>query len=195
VPVLLRALRPFLAHPEVAIVVAVLPAPWAETPPAWLADLSGERLRLATGGATRSDSVRAGLAGLPGTCRVVLVHDGARPFPSPAIIEAVLAEARAGRSAVAAVPVSDTLKLAAQDGRTVLRTLDRAGLWRARTPQAFPRDVLARAHEAGGTATDDASLVEQLGEPVVLIPDRASNLKVTTVEDLALAEALVRAGG
>jgi 2-C-methyl-D-erythritol 4-phosphate cytidylyltransferase len=192
VPMLLRALRPFLAHPEVETVVAVVPQEVAVTPPKWLAGLVGERLQLATGGARRADSVRCGLAMLPPACSIVLVHDGARPFPSPRVIDAVITEARAGRAAIAAVPVTDTLKEATADGRRVVRTIPRRGLWRAQTPQGFPRSLLERAHEAaaGAPATDDAELVERLGEAVVVVPDVNSNLKVTTVEDLLLAEAL-----
>lgn len=193
VPMVLRAVRPFAAHPEVAHVAVVLPAEALTAPPPWLAALRGEGVHLVPGGATRSDSVAAGLAALPPSCTVVLVHDGARPFPSRVTIDAVLAEARAGRAALAAIPVSDTLKEAGPGGRLVARTVSRENLWRAQTPQAFPRALLERAHAgAAPGATDDAALVEALGETVVLVPDDAGNLKVTTEEDFVLAEALAR---
>jgi 2-C-methyl-D-erythritol 4-phosphate cytidylyltransferase len=199
VPMVLRAVRPFAAHPEVAQVALVLPPADAEAPPAFLGGIAGAGLVVVAGGAERSDSVAAGLRALGPECTVVLVHDAARPFVGRAIIDAVIAHARAGEGAVAAVPVSDTLKqAAAEDATRVARTVPREGLWRAQTPQGFPRAVLERAHavdrgEAG--ATDDAALVERTGVPVRLVPDSPRNMKVTTSEDLALAELLAGLGG
>ena len=197
VPMLLRSIRPFVAHPDVARVVVVLRPDDAGAPPAWLAQLIGGALDVVAGGTERTDSVRAGLAALPPACEVVLVHDAARPFVGREVIDAVIAEARAGRSAIAAVPVSDTLKEASADGRTVERTLPRDRLWRAQTPQGFPRRVLEAAHAAAGgqpAATDDAALIERSGGTVCLIPDSPRNFKVTTAEDLAAAELWARHG-
>lgn len=196
VPMLLRSIRPFVAHPDVARVVVVLPPEDAAVPPPWLAQLAGGALDLVAGGAERTDSVRAGLAALPPACEVVLVHDAARPFVGRDVIDAVIAEVRAGRSAIAAVPVSDTLKEAAADGRTVERTVPRDRLWRAQTPQGFPRKVLEAAHAAAGdlVATDDAALVERSGRAVRLVPDSARNFKVTTADDLTLADLWARQG-
>lgn len=198
VPVLLRALRPFASHPAVACTVVALPEADAAAPPEWLAPLVGERLRLVPGGKERTDSVRAALAALPAQCATVLVHDGARPLVSRETIDAVIATAATGAGAVAAVPVSDTLKAAA-DGESPLlveRTVPRHGLWRAQTPQGFPRDLLARALEAAAAdavqGTDDAELVERIGGRVEIVPDQPSNLKLTTPADFALADALVR---
>ena len=194
---LLRSIRPFVAHPDVARVVVVLRPDDARTPPAWLAQLAGGALEIVGGGAERADSVRAGLAALPPVCAVVLVHDAARPFVDREVIDAVIAEARAGRSAIAAVPVSDTLKEAAADGRTVQRTVPRERLWRAQTPQGFPRQVLEAAHAAAAgasSATDDAALVEQTGGTVRLVPDSVRNFKITTADDLALADLWARHG-
>jgi 2-C-methyl-D-erythritol 4-phosphate cytidylyltransferase len=198
VPVLLRALRPFVSHPEVAAVVVVLPPAHAERPPAFLASLAGGSLIVTAGGRERSDSVAAGLRALGPECGIVLVHDGARPFVARAVIDAVIAHARAGYGAVAAVPVSDTLKEQAPgDPTLVARTVPRDGLWRAQTPQGFPRRLLEEAYaRAGGAtpATDDASLVEAAGAVVRLVPDSLRNLKITTRDDLALAEALAASG-
>lgn len=198
VPMLLRALRPFTAHADVLHTVVVLPAADAAAPPAWLAPLAGASLAFVAGGAERADSVAAGLAALDPAAAVVLVHDAARPFVSAATIDAVIAAARAGRGAVAAVPLGDTLKEATADGVTIARTVPRDRLWRAQTPQGFPRALLVRAHAAprapGAIATDDAALVEALGERVELVPDSARNFKVTTAEDAALAELLLRSG-
>jgi 2-C-methyl-D-erythritol 4-phosphate cytidylyltransferase len=193
VPILLRALRPFASHPEVARVVVVLAPVHAERPPEFIGPLAGSGLRIVAGGRERSDSVAAGLRALPSDCSIVLVHDGARPFVERRVIDAVIAHARAGDGAVAAVPISDTLKAQAPDDPTrVSRTVSRDGLWRAQTPQGFPRQLLEQAYARGGYAgaTDDAALVEACGAVVRLVPDSSRNLKITTPEDLALAEAL-----
>jgi 2-C-methyl-D-erythritol 4-phosphate cytidylyltransferase len=199
VPMVLRAVRPFAAHPEVAQVALVLPPADAEAPPAFLRGVAGAGLVVVAGGAERSDSVAAGLRALGPECTVVLVHDAARPFVGRAVIDAVIAHARAGEGAVAAVRVSDTLKqAAAEDATRVARTVPRDGLWRAQTPQGFPRAVLERAYAAArdeGGATDDAALVERTGVSVRLVPDSPRNMKVTTSEDLALAELLAGQGG
>jgi len=199
IPVLLRALRPFASHPEVACTVVALPAEAAAAPPEWLRALLGDRLRLVAGGQERGDSVREALAVLPADCAVVLVHDAARPLVSADTIDAVIALARKGGAAVAAVPLGDTLK-EVTDGPaplTVERTIPRAGLWRAQTPQGFPRALLERATAAaladGVLGTDDAELVERIGALVQLVPDHAANLKITTEGDFNLAEALLRA--
>jgi 2-C-methyl-D-erythritol 4-phosphate cytidylyltransferase len=195
VPMLLRSIRPFAQHPRVRTIVIALPADAAADPPAWLAPVLGERLRVVAGGATRAASVRAALAALEPACQIVLVHDAARPFVSPAEIDGVIAAAERGAGALAAIPVSDTLKRSA-DGRLVAQTAPREGLWRALTPQGFPRSLLERAYQAAGDAldaTDDAGIVEALGAPVVLVPGRTTNIKVTTPEDFAMAEALARA--
>lgn len=209
VPLVLRALRHFTSHPDVAQVVLVLPQHDAINPPVFLSALSASvpsaasssafpTLTIVPGGAHRGDSVRAGLSALRGECTVVLVHDGARPFVDRAVIEAVIGFARAGEGAVPAVPLSDTLKEAsASDATLVRRTCPRARLWRAQTPQGFPRAVLEEAHARavrdGHRATDDAALVEAIGVAVRLVPDSCRNLKVTTPEDLALAELLAGA--
>lgn len=194
IPMLLRALRPFTSHPDVAQVVTVLPRAFADHPPEWLAKVTGERLTLARGGETRADSVRAGLKALRGECRFILIHDAARPFPSRATIDGVISRARAGIGAVAAVPLSDTVK-EVQDAR-VTRTVPRNGLWRAQTPQGFPRDMLLEAFRrldpAGPPPTDDGELCERAGFPVDVVPDTPHNFKVTTSDDFRIAEALAR---
>jgi 2-C-methyl-D-erythritol 4-phosphate cytidylyltransferase len=195
-PLLLHSLRPFLAHPAVIEVVVVLPPDDAARPPEWLAPLLGERLRAVAGGSTRMDSVEAGFRALTDKALVVLVHDGARPFPDLAVIDAIIAEASRGLGAIAAVPLHDTLKEAVAGGARprVAKTVPRDRLWRARTPQGFPRAMLESALRAaradGFVGTDEASLVERTGSPIVLIPDAETNLKVTTPDDFRIAEAL-----
>jgi 2-C-methyl-D-erythritol 4-phosphate cytidylyltransferase len=198
VPVLLRAVRPFASHPDVAQVVVVLPPGEAERPPDFLAGLVGEALVVVAGGRERADSVAAGLQALRTECGIVLVHDGARPFVDRSVIDAVIGHARGGHGAIAAVPVSDTIKEAVGPDPTLVgRTVPRDGLWRAQTPQGFPRSMLeeayARAGAGAGGATDEASLVEASGGIVRLVPDSPRNIKITTREDLALAEALAGA--
>jgi len=194
VPMLLRALRPFTSHPDVALVVIAVPAGVAARPPEWLATLVGERLALVAGGASRAQSVRAGLAALPAGAGVVLVHDGARPFVSRETIDAVIAKARAGVGAIAAVPLNDTVKEVVEGSR-ITKTVAREHLWRAQTPQGFPRDMIERAYALlanGDAASDDATLCERAGLPVEVVPDTAYNFKVTTADDFRIAEALAR---
>ena len=194
VPMLLRALRPFTSHPEVAHVVVVLPPAFADRPPEWLAKLVGERLTLVAGGAQRVDSVQRGFQALGPEVEVVLVHDAARPFVSRGTVDAVVARAREGVGAVAAIPMGDTVKEANELNR-IERTVPRERLWRAQTPQGFPRAMLHQAFERAERqppVTDDAELCERAGFPVAIVPDSPHNLKVTTADDLRLAEALAR---
>ena len=143
------------------------------------------------GGARRQDSVRAGLDALPPECDWVLVHDGARPFVTPRMIEDGLAAAAITGAAIAVVPAFDTVKRVGEGGR-VVETLDRSELAMVQTPQVFRRDVLERAH-AGvtGDVTDDAAMVERIGVEVRTFDGARSNIKVTTPEDLQIASAML----
>jgi 2-C-methyl-D-erythritol 4-phosphate cytidylyltransferase len=199
VPIVLRALRHFTSHPEVAHVALVLPPEHAAHPPAFLSEMSARSassaLSVVPGGIHRGDSVRAGLAALRPECVIVLVHDGARPFVDRSVMDRVIEFARRGEGAVPAVPLTDTLKeVATNDPALIARTRPRAKLWRAQTPQGFPRAILeeayARAAQTGHRATDDAALVEAMGVTVRLVPDSSRNIKITTPEDLALGELL-----
>ena len=143
------------------------------------------------GGAQRSLSVRAALAAVEGD--PVFVHDAARPLLTTELAERVLAGLAGADAAIAAAPVTDTVK-EARDGE-VVRTLDRAGLWAVQTPQAFRRDAVERAlaqpDHVLAAATDDASLVEALGGTVRIVEAPRENLKVTTPLDLRVAELLL----
>ncbi|MBI5070299.1 MAG: 2-C-methyl-D-erythritol 4-phosphate cytidylyltransferase [Deltaproteobacteria bacterium] len=146
------------------------------------------------GGAARADSVKNGLAALPG-CGLVLVHDAARPFASPALAGAVLAAAARDGAALAALQATDTVKRA--EGGRAAETLDRRAIWLAQTPQGFRAAVLRRAFEAAGAtaaeATDECQLVEKLGLPVALVPGETANIKITSPEDVERARARLEA--
>jgi 2-C-methyl-D-erythritol 4-phosphate cytidylyltransferase len=144
------------------------------------------------GGASRSESVRNGLAQVPADADIVCVHDAARPFASTDLFQQVIAAVRNGAdAAIPAIPVTDTIKIVASDGSgTVESTPDRSTLVAVQTPQAFAAVALRRAHELDGgtsTATDDAMLVERAGGVVVVVDGEGLNRKITTQDDLEWA--------
>ena len=209
--VLRRSARAVAAGGAVDLLVAVVPA--GEELRAEL-ELRGAApcVRAVAGGPARSDSVRNGLAALDG-CALVLVHDAARPFASPALAEAVLRAAAGAGAALAALPATDTVKRASapfdpgalRGGRAeagppaarVVETLDRRTVWLAQTPQAFRVEILRRAFAEAGpaaaAATDECALVERLGAAVALVPGEAGNFKITTADDVARARARLEA--
>jgi 2-C-methyl-D-erythritol 4-phosphate cytidylyltransferase len=139
------------------------------------------------GGATRSESVRRGLAAVPPEVTIVCVHDAVRPLATPEMFTAVIEAVRAGAdAAVPAVPVSDTIKVVGAGGE-VVSTPDRSALVAVQTPQAFRAAVLRRAHAGGDESTDDAALVERLGGRVVTVPGEPWNRKITEPDDLEWA--------
>jgi len=142
------------------------------------------------GGAKRQDSVREGLKRLSG-CQWVVIHDGARPCLGVDLIEQGLEEAQDSGAAIAAIPVKDTLKVVSD--AFVVETPLRDSLWAVQTPQVFRFDIINEAYrKAQGEVTDDATLVEQLGYRVKVYPGSDSNIKVTTPEDLSLAETILK---
>jgi 2-C-methyl-D-erythritol 4-phosphate cytidylyltransferase len=189
-PMLDWSLQALAASPEIEQVVVALPAG------ACLPEVSGERVIGVEGGATRSESVRCALE-IAQEGDPVLVHDAARPLLTPAIVAHVIAALAAdvdADAAIAAAPVTDTIKRVAGHGG-VLETLDRSSLWAVQTPQVFRREALERAlaqpAEVLGEATDDAWLIERAGGRVVVAPVDAENLKVTTPLDLEIAGELL----
>jgi 2-C-methyl-D-erythritol 4-phosphate cytidylyltransferase len=192
-PMLLHSVQTFMERKDVVAVVCVLPQRYAGDPPPWLFQADLDRLLVSVGGRTRTESVFHGLEDLPDEAKIVLVHDAARPLVGHATIDRVIAEARSGRAVTAALPVVDTLKEVADDGR-VRSTLPRDGLWRAQTPQGFPRHLILRAHvearKRGVGATDDAALCESLGHEVVVVRGSERAMKVTDEADFARVEAL-----
>lgn len=147
------------------------------------------------GGATRQESVCNGLGALPQNTEYVLIHDAARPLVTGEVILRILDGVFVHGSAVAGMPVKDTIKVVASDG-SVVETPPRDTLWQVQTPQAFLYEKICRAHEAarceGFCATDDAALLEHAGEKVYMVEASYENLKITTEEDIAVAEALLQ---
>jgi 2-C-methyl-D-erythritol 4-phosphate cytidylyltransferase len=192
-PLLQRTLRPFLAHPRVGAIIVAVPPEDVLSLPEW-PELEDPRIRRVAGGHTRLHSVRATLAQLPPEIDVVLVHDAARPLVTREIIDRCIAGVREGEGVVAGWPSVDTLKEVGEELR-IQGTVDRDRIWRAQTPQAFPRALLQEAYrqavEDGVDATDDAALFARAGGRVRMVEGGAWNLKITHPEDLALAEFLL----
>jgi 2-C-methyl-D-erythritol 4-phosphate cytidylyltransferase len=195
-PMVSRALEPFGAVPGLIEVVVLVPAEARETFAHVLADgVANAESRVIVGGMTRQESVRRGVEALRSSAEVICVHDAARPLATTALISAVIAAACLGQAATAAARPVDSVR---QDihGGLATRSLDRSSLWLVQTPQAFSSDLLREAHRRaqarGLTATDDASLVEEVcGATVTVVPNDMPNLKVTTLADLACARALL----
>lgn len=208
VPLVLRAAAALAASGSVTAVVVVAPAGDPAAVRALFPDdvVPGTSVPVAVvrGGTSRQASVAAGLASLAPDADVVLVHDAARALAGPALVRGVEAAVRAGhRAVVPAVPVTDTIKVVGPgdaSGAPVRATLDRAVLRAVQTPQGFDRALLEAAHAAGAAravdetaaATDDAGLVEALGEDVWVVPGDPAAMKVTTPADLLVAELLLR---
>lgn len=174
-------------------VVVVAPADWLGQARAIL-DAARISAEVVAGGRTRTESVAAGLDAL-GACQIVAVHDAARPLVDLGALDRSVAAVHGGADAAApALPMTDTVKVVAEDGRTVTATLDRTWMRTVQTPQVFRHDVLLRAHaQAVDGATDDLALVEQLGADVVLVAGDARYLKVTHPHDLDVVRALLGA--
>lgn len=151
--------------------------------------------QIVQGGKERQESVYRGLKAIePLKPAVVLIHDGARPFIGEEEVDAVIEAAHTHQAAIVAVPVKDTIK--SVHNNMIEKTVSRAKLWSAQTPQAFTYDLIMTAHERGLerhiVATDDASLVEQMGVPVHIVSGKANNIKLTTPEDIAFAEYMIQ---
>lgn len=191
-PVMQRTLAAFAGHERLDSILPVIHCDDRDRFEQVAAPFAGRLLEPATGGATRQQSVLAGLEALEALApENILIHDAARPFLSGALIDRVIAALETSPGAIPALPVADTLKRA-EDGR-VTRTLDRTGLWAAQTPQGFRFDAILAAHKAAAETgksdfTDDASIAEWHGIDVALVEGESGNMKLTTAEDFALAE-------
>lgn len=193
--ILRRACRAFLAHPGIATVQVVIHPDDRRLYDAAVGDLALPAP--APGGATRQESCRNGLEALDAgnAPDIVLIHDGARPLVDQDTIRRVLGALETGPAAIAAVPITDTLKRADGDN-TAVDTVARAGLWRAQTPQGFHFPAILAAHRAlaGQSLTDDAAVAEAADLPVKLVPGHEDNMKITTEDDFDRAERLLGGG-
>lgn len=187
--ILARTLAHFLRHPDVRSIVIAAPAEYLVRTRRLVVRPGHRGVEVVAGGATRQASVRQALQAAPSDVDVVLVHDAVRPFIDRRLIDAVVAAAVTHGAAICALPLTETIKRV-RDG-VVETTLDRSGLWAVQTPQGFRSALLREAHDKaqrdGVIATDDAMLVERLGQPVRVVPGLASNVKITTPEDLRRA--------
>ena len=194
-PVIFHTLKPFEECEQIHEVIVVLPAEES----AGFLSMAGKYglrklARVVPGGATRADSVKRGLLAIRSTtAEIVAVHDGVRPFVTIAEIESTIAAAQTDGAAVLVAPVTDTIKQVS-DG-AVVKTLDRGLLRRALTPQCFQYELLRQAYQHADvndpSLTDESALVEKLGKPVRIVEGSARNIKITTAEDLAIAEAML----
>ena len=202
--ILERSVQLLVAHPAVDEVVVALPPDLAAQPPDWLTR-PGKAVRVVPGGPRRQDSVAHAFAAISAQTDIVVIHDAARPFASASLVSRAIAAAVDTGAALAALPARDTVKRAehvegqAQAGPYVRETLPRDTIHLAQTPQAFRREVLASALAYGSReaidATDEATLAERAGHRVRLIEGEMTNIKITTQEDLAMAEVLAHPAG
>ena len=196
IPVVIHTLRQFERSRDINEIVIVLPAEQTDSFLSLAKEFGLQKpMQVVAGGETRAQSVARGLA-LIGQAEIVAVHDGVRPLVSPDEIDQVVNAARTTGAAVLVAPVTDTIKEIKED--RVIRTLPRADLRRALTPQCFRLELLKRAYqtlseiEAAREVTDDSLLVERLGVEVVAIEGSSRNIKITQEQDLILGEALLR---
>jgi 2-C-methyl-D-erythritol 4-phosphate cytidylyltransferase/2-C-methyl-D-erythritol 2,4-cyclodiphosphate synthase len=191
-PILQRSIDAFTRHARITEVIVALPAEVVADPPDYLRAAS-KPLTLVEGGARRQDSVWRAFARVSAAADIVVVHDAARPLVNETLIGQMIDAAAADGAAIAALPVTDTVKRADAQ-RLIVETVPRGELFLAQTPQAFRTTVLREAlalSDTGANATDEAALVERMGFPVRLVDGDPRNLKITTADDLAMAERLL----
>jgi 2-C-methyl-D-erythritol 4-phosphate cytidylyltransferase len=197
-PMVLRTLDQFFSAQAVEEVVLVIAADEflrCETMLRDDSELANRPWILQSGGPTRQQSVKKGLERVGSDTDIVVIHDGARPFVSPALIDRCVQATRDKGAVVVGVPVRDTIKIVSND-RWVQTTPSRSLLWTIQTPQVFRKQWIVEAHDRAAReafeATDDAMLVERIGKPVFVVDGESTNIKITTLEDVWFAEALLR---
>lgn len=194
VPLIVHTLRAFEACQSVDKVVLVVHPDYASEYQKLVDQYEITKVKeYITGGAKRSESVGNGLTYVDPDCGIIIVHDGARPLVKPEIIDKAVAMCVTDKAVVVGVPVKQTIKKINSVEGSVERTLNREELWEIQTPQVFHRDVLVEAYEHAKSmdVTDDASLVEQIGIKVKVIQGDYLNIKVTTPEDIIIAEKML----
>lgn len=192
----LRAAAPFLGRDDVArVILAIAPEDRELFERRYRANVAFLNIDVIDGGAERHDTVARGLERLGDDVEFVAIHDAARPCVTPELIDQVFAAAQRFGAAIPGAPVADTLKRVRDDG-TIIETVSRAGLLAVQTPQAFRRDWLVAAYSGrnrlSAKITDDAQLVEALGHACHVVPGPTCNIKITTMDDLRLASAILR---
>ena len=194
VPLLVHTVRAFAQVPEIAAIIIAVPAEYLAHTRELLDRYGLDKAVVVAGGQLRQESVQAGLARVPPECGFVAVHDGARPLVTPALITACLAGARQTGAAMAAIPVSDTIKEVTPE-LLISRTVERDRLWQAQTPQVVRTDILRKAFAAAAKTsfigTDEASFLELINEPMSIVPGSEQNIKITRPDDLLIAEAIL----
>jgi 2-C-methyl-D-erythritol 4-phosphate cytidylyltransferase/2-C-methyl-D-erythritol 2,4-cyclodiphosphate synthase len=190
--ILERSVSRFASHPEVSDIIVALPADLVSKPPEYLSQ-AGKPVRVVAGGTRRQDSVAEAFRVVPEHADVVVVHDAARPFASATLISNTIAAAAEAGAALAALESPDTVKQGSSG--FVRATLDRHTIFLAQTPQAFRRDVLRDALAVAGDATDEAALAERAGYQVRIVAGETTNIKITTADDLPIAEAIAAGVG
>lgn len=188
-PILQHSVGAFLNHPGISDVIVALPDDLAAQPPDYVRT-SAKPLQIVAGGARRQDSVARAFARIAANCELVIIHDAARPLVSADLIRRTIDAASASGAAIAAIRATDTVKRAGAD-RIVTATLPRDEIFLAQTPQAFRVQVLRDALAIADDATDEAALAERAGHHVSVVEGDPRNLKVTTADDLELAERLL----
>jgi len=191
-PVWVRAVEPFINHPDVAqTIVVVSPEDMEWFREKFRPNLAFMNIDLVDGGKERADSVANGLAAVREEIDFVAVHDAARPLITRQLVDSVFTAAVRHRAVIPAIPISSTIKRV--DQGTIRETVPREGLRQAQTPQVFARDLLVKAFAQSNrsTATDEAQLVEWLGQRVAIVEGTPTNLKITTQDDFRMAQALV----
>ena len=197
-PIIFHTLKPFEQCESIHEVIVVLPA---EESAGFLSLVGKFGLRkvsrVVPGGVTRADSVKRGLMAIrSATAEIVAVHDGVRPFVTVDEIDSTVAVAQSDGAAILVAPVTDTVKQV--KNQTIVKTLDRGELRRALTPQCFQYELLRQAYQQADvndpSLTDESALVEQLGHRVSVVEGSARNIKITTAEDLFIAEAFLKRG-
>ena len=191
-----RSVALFLAHPQIDELIVALPAELVSEPPPYLR-AAAKPIRIVAGGARRQDSVQNAVMAVADEADLVVIHDAARPFATPALISRTIAAAMESGAALAAMPARDTVKRATGTLMPfVSETLPRGAVYLAQTPQAFTRRVLRDALALGcdgADATDEATLAERAGHPVRLVEGEQTNIKLTTPDDLLVVDAIARA--
>jgi 2-C-methyl-D-erythritol 4-phosphate cytidylyltransferase len=197
-PILTHTLKPLEDHHQISEIILIVDEENLEYAKREIIEKYGFKKvkEVIIGGEERQDSVYNGLERMDKDCDIVLIQDGARPFLTEDLITRSIEEVEKHKAAVVAVSCIDTIKFARKENNMALETLDREYLWMAQTPQTFEYEIIIKAYEKAEEenfkGTDDASLVERMNQPVKIVRGSYDNIKITTPQDLILAEAILK---